>query len=251
VTRLSAAGCVAADEEADELLATAPDAATLWERVRRREAGEPLAWITGIQRFCGTAVRVERGVYVPRVQSEELARRAARIIAADGGSALDLCTGSGAIARHLMTAVESAPVVATDIDPTAVRCARRNGVTVALADLAAPFAPGTFGVVTAVPPYVPTGAMPYLPADVVSHEPRQALDGGEDGLSVVHRLVRSAGRVLRPGGWLFLELGGDQDRAVAALLEGSGWWDLATWSDEEGALRGLSARTLPASDSAR
>lgn len=243
--RLARVGCLAADEEADELLADAPDPSTLEARIRRRERGEPLAWITGVQLFCGRRIRVDHGVYVPRPQSEELARRAAAVLLRHGGSAVDLCTGSGAVARHLMATAPAAAVVAADIDARAARCARSNGVPVVQADGAGPFPDGAFSVVTSVAPYVPTAALALLPSDVQRYEPRLALDGGTDGLEVARRLTAGARRVLRPGGWLFLELGGDQGDLMASHLANAGWRDTTTWTDEEGDLRGLSARTAP------
>ncbi|MCU1451556.1 MAG: methyltransferase, partial [Acidimicrobiales bacterium] len=157
VRRLIAAGCVAADEEAAELRTAAPDEAALEAWLRRREQGEPLAWITGSMLFCGRRLRVEPGVYVPRIQSEELARRAAALLP-DRGRALDLCTGVGAVAAHLMAQVPTATVIGLDVDERAAACARRNGVPTAVADLAEPLrGDGQFDVVTAVAPYVPTG----------------------------------------------------------------------------------------------
>ena len=243
--RLWRAGCVAADEEADELLASAQDEVTLEEWIVRRQQGEPLAWITGTQRFCGRQIRVDAGVYVPRPQSEDLARRAADALGRDGGPALDLCTGSGAVAHHLMATAPTSTVVAADIDRRAVLCARSNGVRAVQADLAGPFGDGIFGMVTAVAPYVPTPALSLLPADVQRYEPRRALDGGPDGLEVVRRIAGSARRVLRPGGWLFLELGGEQGPPMASALADSGWREASMWTDEEGDLRGLSARLAP------
>jgi release factor glutamine methyltransferase len=241
VGRLAAAGCVAAEEEAAELLAAAADGVTLENWVRRREQGEPLAWLTGTTRFCGHEVGVDPGVYVPRPQSEELARRAALLLP-DGGRAADLCTGSGAVAFHLSAKVPGATVVGADIDRRAVRCARGNGVRAVLGDLGGPLRPGAFDVVTAVAPYVPTGALRTLPADVLRYEPRRALDGGPDGLDLVRRVVAGAGVLLRPGGWLLLEVGGDQDAALCHDLAAAGFGPATTWCDEDGDLRGLAAR---------
>jgi len=241
VARLAAAGCVAAGAEAGELVDAAPDAAVLEAWVRRRVAGEPLAWITGRTRFCGRRLWVDPGVYVPRPQTEELARRAAALLPT-GGCALDLCTGSGAVAAHLAWARPGASVVGVDVDAAAARCARRNGVAVVVADLDASLAGGRFDVVTAVAPYVPTGQLRFLPADVQRHEPRRALDGGADGLGVARRVVRAAARLLRPGGWLLLELGGEQDRALRPTLAASGFDEADTWRDDDGDLRGLAAR---------
>jgi release factor glutamine methyltransferase len=250
VDRLAAAGCVAPDEEADELLDATPDAATLETWVRRRERGEPLAWITGTLRFCDRVLRVDPGVYVPRLQSEALARRAGALLAAGPGPgglegrrrAADLCTGAGAIAAHLVAAVPTATVVGTDIDARAVACARCNGVRAVVADLDGPLRPGAFDVVTAVAPYVPTRELAFLPADVQRYEPQRALDGGQDGLDVVRRIVASAARLLRPGGSLLIELGGDQDGPLGALLGRGGFVAADWWRDEDGDLRGLVAR---------
>ena len=240
--RLTAAGCVAAEEEADELLAAAPDDATLESWLRRREQGEPLAWITGSLQFLGHTIQVDPGVYVPRMQSEELARRAAAVLKSSGGRAADLCTGSGAVAVHLMAEVSSARVVGLDIDEAAVRCARRNGVPAVLGDLAGPLASKAFSVVTAVAPYVPSGDLWLLPADVQRYEPAVALDGGADGLDLVRRIIEASTRLLRPQGWLFTELGGDQDEILGSTLDQAGFGSVAPWYDEDGDLRGLAAQ---------
>ncbi len=241
VERLAAAGCVAAAEEAAELLAAAPDAATLERWVRRREQGEPPAWITGTAYFCGHALHISPGIYVPRPQTEELARRAAALLPVDGW-ALDVCTGAGAVAAHLLAEVPTAVVVGIDIDPRAAGCARRNGVRAVAGDLDAPLRDGRrFDVVTAVAPYVPAATLRLLPPDVQRFEPRRALDGGADGLDVVRRVVAAAGRVLRPDGWMLLEVGGEQDRALAPALAANGFETATTWSDDDGDLRGIAA----------
>jgi release factor glutamine methyltransferase len=248
INRLVAAGCVAADEEAEELLAAAPDHDTLEGWIQRREQGEPLPWITGTLEFCGHTIHVDAGVYVPRLQTEQLARRAATLLASlgrrppqVGPRAVDLCTGAGAIAFHLMAQVPDATVIGVDIDGRSVVCARRNGITTVMADLDQPLRARSFDVVTAVAPYVPTGGLRLLPADVQTYEPALALDGGHDGLDVVRRVVRAAARLLRPGGWLLTEVGGDQDQLLAPALAAAGF-DVATpWFDEDGDLRGLAA----------
>jgi release factor glutamine methyltransferase len=239
VARLEAAGCVAADEEAADYVALAPDDATLEAWLRRREAGEPSAWITGTLLFCGRPLRVDRGVFVPREQTEELAQRAAAVLP-DGGRALDLCTGTGAVAAHLRASRPSATVIGTDLHWRAAANARRNGVPAVVTDLDAGLRPATtFDVVTAVAPYVPTGDLHLLRADVQRHEPRVALDGGGDGLDVVRRVVAVAGRRLWPGGWLLGEIGGAQDDALAPDLRRAGFTAGTTWRDEDGDLRGL------------
>ena len=239
-----AAGCVAADEEAQELIAAALDVATLESFISRRTQGEPLAWIIGRTRFCGHSVLVEPGVYVPRMQTEELARQAAAllVVRGDKGRAVDLCTGSGAVAIHLIAAVPVAVVVAVDSDVRAAFCARRNGVRVITGNLGDPLSHRVFDVVTAVAPYVPTPDLPFLPADVQRYEPRGALDGGSDGLDLLRRVVASAAGLLRLGGWLLIEVGGDQDRKLAPTLDAHGFGPAATWRDIDGDLRGLAAQ---------
>lgn len=233
VARLAAAGCVAADDEAELLVGAAPDDATLDAWIARREDGEPLPWILGSTSFCGRTIRVDPGVYVPRPQTEELVHRAVELLP-PGGRAADLCTGSGAIAAVL-------GAIGVDADERAVRCARANGVPAVVGDLGAPLRSGGFDVVTAVAPYVPTGDVPFLPADVQRHEPLAALDGGADGLDLVRRVVVDAARLLRPGGWLLLELGGDQDLELAPALATAGFIAIDLWHDDDGDLRGLAA----------
>lgn len=248
--RLAAAGCVAPDLEAAELLAAAGnDRALLDALVRRRAGGEPLAWVVGSVDFCGLRVMVDTGVYVPRWQSEPLARRAAQLLPPDG-IAVDLCSGAGAIAAVLQDGAPSATVLATDIDPLAVACARRNGVAALLGDLDALLPPallGTVDVVVAVAPYVPTEELAFLPRDVLAFEPRRALDGGTGGLEVLSTVVERSTRWLRPGGWLLLELGGDQAATVAELMRAAGFADVAVHRDEDGHDRAIEGRRMTGS----
>ncbi|HLK45905.1 MAG TPA: HemK/PrmC family methyltransferase [Acidimicrobiales bacterium] len=241
---LAAAGHVEPHDEACCLVAASQDRRRLDELVARRVDGEPLEWLLGTVTFCGRPLEIDRDVYVPRPQTEELARRAAASLAAAGrpARAADLCTGSGAIAAHLRHEVPTAGVVAVDLDPRAVACARRNGVAAVLGDLGAALASASFDVVTVVAPYVPTHALALLPSDVRRFEPPTALDGGSDGLDVVRRSVADAGRLLRGSGCVLLELGADQDEAIAPALAAAGLDVTAVWHDEDGELRGLSAR---------
>lgn len=240
--RLAAAGCIAAGAEAAEMLSATSDGAVLESWVQRREQGEPLAWIVGSTTFCGHLIRVDPGVFVPRWQSEELACRAAAALSRHGGRAVDLCTGAGAIAVHLSHEAPDASVIGTDLDPTSVGCAQRNGVTALVADLGEPLRSAAFDVVTVVAPYVPTGALDMLPADVQRYEPTLALDGGADGLDIVRRVATTAARLLRPGGWLFAELGGQQAGALRRSLTELGFVASDAWYDVEGDLRGIAVR---------
>ena len=241
---LSRAGCVAADEEAAELLAAAGgERSTLIALVHRRLRGEPLAWVTGHAAFGDLDITVEPGTYVPRWQSLELAARAAARLP-EGGSAIDLCTGSGAIAAVLQLRRRSARVVGTDIDPVAVNCARTNGVEALRGDLFAPVPSefqGTTDVVVAVVPYVPTSALQYLPHDVRAHEAPTHYHGGPDGTDLLLRVVREAPSFLRPGGGLLLELGGEQAAVVGSQMGELGYGQIEDWADEDGDVRGIEA----------
>ncbi|MEA2554722.1 MAG: release factor glutamine methyltransferase [Actinomycetota bacterium] len=242
---LAQAGSIAAPQEADELIRAAEgDADVLNDLISRRTKGEPIAWLTGAITFCGVSVIVAPGVYVPRQQTEPLALRAAGLLPS-GGVAVDLCTGAGAIARVLSTAVPTAHVLATELDGEAVDCARRNGVEVFQGFLDDPL-PRAFDhrvdVLTAVVPYVPTDALRLLPRDVQAFEPRLALDGGADGLDLLAEAVRRSTRWLRPGGWLLLELGGDQADPLGRLLDKCGFEEIDVMVDEDGAPRGISAQ---------
>jgi release factor glutamine methyltransferase len=242
VARLAAAGCVAPADEARELLHDAPPDELIEARLRRREDGEPLAWITGRAVFGGLALVIAPGVYVPRPQTEELARRAAAVLPTRG-MAVDLCTGSGAVAAWMQRARPDACVVGVECDPVAARCAAANGVRVVVGDLgAAVHAPGRVDVVAAVAPYVPTGERRVLPVDVQRHEPVHALDGGDDGLAVVRGVVAAAASLLREGGHLLLELGGAQDVDLAPDLTEHGFDQAVAWHDDDGDLRGVHAR---------
>ena len=242
--RLADAGFVAAEEEAAELLACAGDDRELLDAlVARRLTGEPLAWLTGSVEFCGLQVRVDPGVYVPRWQSEQLARRAAERLPAHG-AAVDLCTGCGAVARVLMEARPGARVVGCDIDERAAACARSNGVEALAGDLFAPLPAelaGAVDVVVGVVPYVPTGELALLHRDTLAFESTLSYDGGDDGLAFLRRAVTESPRWLRRGGALLLELGGDEASALREDLERAGFVEVRDLVDEDGDVRGVEA----------
>ncbi|MCW2984929.1 MAG: methyltransferase [Conexibacter sp.] len=239
---LERGGFVAAQEEAAELLARAGgDGELLDALVARRLTGEPLAWITGSVEFCGLSVRIDPGVYVPRWHSELLAERAAAALP-EHGVAVDLCTGCGAIAAVLAARRPSARVVAADVDPRAVACARANGVDAVTADLLPPsLAAGTVDVVVGVVPYVPTGELGLLQRDTFTFETPLAYDGGEDGCAILRRAIAGAAGVLRRGGVLLLELGGDEASLLSGDLAGAGFTDVVVLRDEDGDVRGVEA----------
>ncbi len=180
---------------------------------------------------------------MPRWQSLELARRATELLP-EAGTAVDLCTGSGAIAAAVQAERPSARVVATDSDPRAVACARANGIEAYQGDLFDALPPDLRGgtdVVVAVVPYVPSTELHLLPRDTLDFEDAAHYDGGADGTQVLRRVITEAPRFLRPGGALLLELGGAQADALRPALQHDGYESVQTWSDEDGDLRGLAA----------
>lgn len=248
IRALAEGGCVAPTAEADTLLTAAREGVGPIEQlVRRRLRGEPLAWITGSVSFCGLRVRIEPGVFVPRPHTEALSRRAVELLP-DQGIAVDLCTGSGAVAVVLAAARPRALVAGTDVDPLAVACARRNGVAASAGDLDGSLPStlrGQVDLITAVVPYVPTEELHLLPRDVLAHEPRRAIDGGPGGTLVLVRAADVANRWLRPGGSVLLELGGDQASHMTTTLADLGFRDIRVHADADGQDRAIEGRRGP------
>jgi release factor glutamine methyltransferase len=224
VTRLRAAGCVFAEDEAQLLIAAARTPADLADMVDRRAAGVPLEHVLGWAEFLGMRIAVDPGVFVPRRRTEFLVRQGVVLARASAGRAgqavapsraavvVDLCCGSGAVGVALVAALDRAELHAVDIDSAAVRCARRNvsaaGGRVYEGDLYEPLPPalrGCVDILVANAPYVPTRAIGLLPAEARVHEPLVALDGGADGLDVLRRVTADAPRWLAPGGHLLFE----------------------------------------------
>jgi release factor glutamine methyltransferase len=237
---LAAAGCVSARAEAAWLLEEAADQEALEAMVARRATGEPLQYVIGWAPFGPLRLRVGPGVFVPRPETEGLADRAAGHLraAARPRVAVDLCTGSGAIACFLAAEVPGARVLATELDPGALAWARGNaerfGVELLAGDLDQPLPAelaGQVDVLCANVPYVPSGAIATLPRDVRDHEPLLALDGGPDGLDVLRRLAATAARWLAPGGRLLCEIGESQAEAATTLLSAAGLVDVTVHPD--------------------
>lgn len=275
VTRLRAAGCVFAEDEARLLIAAARTPADLAAMVDRRAVGVPIEQVIGWAEFCGLRIAVDPGVFVPRRRTEFLVRQAtalarqaaspadqaaparqaaspadqaaaparqavtpadrvaapARQAAGPADPALarprpvvvDLCCGSGAVGAALAAALRRAELHAVDIDPAAVRCARRNvaatGGQVYEGDLYEPL-PATLrdrvDVLVANAPYVPTEAVGLLPPEARLHEPQVSLDGGADGLDLLRRVIAGAPLWLAPGGCLLVET---SERQVPQTVE--------------------------------
>lgn len=228
VDRLRAAGCVFAEDEARLLMATARTPAELDAMVTRRTAGLPLEYVIGWAEFRGLRFAVDAGVFVPRRRTEFLVRCAADL-ATPGDLVIDLCCGSGALGAALAAAVPGIELYAADIDPIAVRCARRNvaaaGGEVFLGDLYDPLPPrlrGRVNILLANAPYVPTSDIDLLPTEARTHEARMALDGGTDGLDMVRRVAADAPRWLFPGGHLLVEASERQAPLAAEVFAASG-----------------------------
>jgi release factor glutamine methyltransferase len=206
--------------------------AAMRELVKRRRAREPIAYILGEREFYGRTFRVDRRVLVPRPDTETLVSVAlARTRALSMSTrALDLCTGSGCVAITIARERPTCSVFAADVSADALAVARDNALRLGAYNVA--FRQGDlfaavqkerrFDLVTANPPYIPSAEIATLMPDVREHEPRQALEGGADGLALVRRIVAEAPAHLAPGGVLALEVGAGQAPAVAAMLAQSG-----------------------------
>jgi release factor glutamine methyltransferase len=182
-------------------------------------------------------------VYVPRWLSEPLARRAVERLPGDG-VAIDLCTGSGAIATVLSAYRPGARVAASEIDDRAAACGLANGVDVYQGDLFAPLPAELVGrtdVVVGVVPYVPTPELPLLQRDTFTFETPLSYDGGPDGTDILRRVLNDSRHFLRPGGVILLELGGDQAELLKDDLGRLGYVVLDILTDEDGDVRAIEA----------
>lgn len=236
--RLRGAGCVFAEDEARLLVAAARNAAELAALVDRRAAGVPLEQVLGWAEFCGLRIAVAPGVFVPRRRTE-LIVRAAAALARPGSVVVDLCCGTGAVAAALAAAVPGIDLHAADVDAAAVACARRNlpGVPVHEGNLFAALPEvlgGRVAVLAANVPYVPTAAVDSMPPEARDHEPRGALDGGDDGLDLVRRVVAEAPAWLAPGGALLFECGGEQAGPAIDVVTAAGLTARLVTDDEVG-----------------
>ncbi len=235
--RLRAAGCVFAEDEAQLLIAAASSAASLEDMVERRVAGLPLEHILGWVEFCGMRVFVDRGLFVPRRRTEFLARQAIDL-AEPGEVVLDLCCGTGAIGASIAEAVDGVDLYAADIDPAAVRCARRNLAGrghVFEGDLFDPLPDslqGKIDIIVVNAPYVPTEAIALMPPEARLHEARIALDGGADGLDIQSRVAASTRDWLAPRGQLLIETSKSQSNATMQVFAAQGLESVVVRSDE-------------------
>ena len=202
------------------------------ELIKRRLAGEPVAYLVGRREFRSLALDVDARVLVPRPETETLVEVALALLLPGSARVVDVGTGSGAIALALKAARPELEVWAVDREAGAAEVARKNAarlelaIEVAVGDLLAPVS-GEFQLIVSNPPYIASRELPSLPAEV-RREPLAALDGGDDGLSVIRRLIADAPDRLVPGGALALEVGAGQAPAVVTLLAGSGRFEPAS-----------------------
>jgi release factor glutamine methyltransferase len=215
------------------------------ELVKRRRTGEPTAYLLGQREFYGTTFHVDQGVLIPRPDTELLVETALEKTQERlaEGRAVDLCTGSGCVAIAFALKRRGWHVTGIDLSAAAVAVARKNAQSAGLfqgiefleGDLFAPLpADEKFHLITANPPYIPSGVIPTLDIGIRQFEPHLALDGGVDGLTVTKRLVEESTKYLLPSGVLALEIGYDQGPEVATLLRKQGFTDVEIRKDYGG-----------------
>ena len=212
--------------------------------LHERLNGKPTQYITGRQEFYGREFRVTPDVLIPRPETEHVVEVALRTAPA-AARLLDVGTGSGALAVTLQLET-SAEAWATDISPSAATVAARNArclgawVNVVVCDLMEAIAASAMDLIVSNPPYVPIAQREGLQREVRDWEPSVALFAGETGFEIYNRIVADAPRVLRPGGWLVMELGFGTRDYVANLL--SGWQHVRIQPDLAGIPRVIAAR---------
>lgn len=228
VSRLRAAGSVFAEDEAALLMQVACTQEQLESMVEQRIAGLPLEVIVGWAEFSGLRIVVGAGVFVPRKRTEVVVREAVAL-GRPGSVVLDLCCGSGAVGAAIHASLDAVELYAADIEPAAVRCARRNieplGGQVFEGDLYDPLPASLRGRVDLLvvnAPYVPTDAIALMPPEAREHEPHITLDGGADGLDVQRRVAASAHEWLAPGGHLLVETSQQQAPHTMEAFERGG-----------------------------
>jgi release factor glutamine methyltransferase len=232
---------------------TEAQAARYRELIERRARREPLQYLLGWEDFHGLRLAVTPDVLVPRPETEGLVEWALETLAGRPDPVIaDLGTGSGAIACALATALPRAEVLAVELAGGALAVASRNVRALGLSgrvrllagDLFAPLGSlsPSLDLVVANPPYLPSAVIASLPPEVSRHEPRAALDGGPDGLGVLRRVVAGAPAVLKPGGWLLMEIGEEQAGSLASLMAAEGFSGIRARRDLSGVERYIGGR---------
>ena len=264
--RLREAGVASPERDADELLAhvlgtglgrlalvdevTDEQCAAYDALLDRRCAREPLQHLLGTAAFRHVELAVGPGVFVPRPETELLAGWAVdRARELPDPLVVDLCTGSGAIARAVADEVPGARVHAVELDPDAHRWAERNlagtDVELQLGDMATAFddLAGSVDVLTCNPPYIPLDAWESVAAEARDHDPHLALFSGADGLDALRVLARRAAVLLRPGGWVGAEHADVQGESAPGVFTATArWTDVTDHRDLAGRARYVTAR---------
>jgi len=205
-------------------------------------------------RFMDVELLVERGVLVPRAETELLGLEALQLVE-DGARLIDMCCGSGNLACALASRLPHARVWASDLTDSCVALARKNAqftgvanrITVVQGDLFAGLheLEGTIDLIVCNPPYISQAKLAGERAALLENEPREAFDGGPYGLSIHQRVVKEALPFLKPGGWLLFEIGLGQDRQVKMLFERTrAYQDLRTVANAAGEVRVVGARKI-------
>lgn len=237
-----------------QLYASTPIEQKLEELCRRRAAGEPAAYLTGRWEFCGLELRVTPDTLVPRSDTELLVERALPLLRAPGEvqRVLDLGTGTGCVGLALAHFLPAIRVLLADKSPAALAVARENTerlglsrqVDCLLLDVTEPPDPalGSFNMIVSNPPYVRSAELAELDWSVRGYEPREALDGGPDGLRFYRAILNHHLPLLRQGGWLLFEVGEDQAEQVLAMMRRAGLLSLGTAQDSAGFARVVCGR---------
>ena len=213
----------------------------LYERI----SGVPVQYIVGRQEFYGRYFTVNPDVLIPRPETEYIVETVLDLHPASGSSIMDVGTGSGCIGLTLALEIPHAQVTITDISYPALRTAKANAeqlgarASIVCMDLL-DAARGPFDIVVSNPPYVSRGETSRLQIEVREHEPHVALFGEEDGLAAYRKLIPSAERMLKPGGYLIMEIGAGLEKRVLDLF-GAQWELFATRKDLQGIPRTVSA----------
>jgi release factor glutamine methyltransferase len=213
--------------------------------LRRAAAGEPVQYILGLWPFRDHTFRVDRRALIPRPETEVLVQvvlDCAALWAEAAPTIADVGTGTGCIAISLALARPGAAFVALDVSEDALSLARENAnalgvsgrIAFAAGELPDVVEPESLSAVVSNPPYIASAEVDRLPRHIREHEPRQALDGGTDGLDVLRAVATDAAMALRAGGFLFLEMGADQAAAVRGILSDNGFADIAILPDLAG-----------------
>ena len=206
--------------------------------INRRLMREPLQYILGKWNFMGLDLCVGEGVLIPRPDTEVLVETALDNLH-DGMRILDLCTGTGCILISLLKYSNDCVGTGVDISEQALALAKKNAeltqvdANFVLADLYEG-ASGQYDIIVSNPPYIATAVIDTLEPEVRDYEPHLALDGGEDGLDLVRRIIDEADLHLFPGGKLMLEIGYDQGPKTCSLMEQSGLIDVHCIKDYAG-----------------